>query len=175
MKKTKKTVKVRKRDIHKEIVFNGLKLKIVSRGQFAKYLGFTVSRFARWERAGIFPPPTLVDNQNTVRNWNGEEVSRKFYLLKEAQLVRAILRGYKLGRRIKISDELKERVSYGIERLRAELEEGTSVFADYNIVLEFENYGDLKKYLEIKLKNMEVDIDKLALSIYQDGDKLLSK
>lgn len=144
----KKPAKARKRDIYREIVFNGLKVRIVSRTQLARYLGFSIQKLTDWESRGYILPPALVDSVNTVNDWNGNEISRKFYLFKEAQAIRILMRGYKFGKRIVVAEEFIERVLEKMQKIREELESGSCTMIDYALVLEFSGYNDLKSYLE---------------------------
>jgi len=157
----------------KELDFNGVKIKIVSKSQFAKIIGASIARLERMISKGVLPLPTFVDKENPVNNWKGEQVPRKYYLYQEAIAIRTLMKKYVFGQGKPAPEEFIEEAHAVFEKYREALNEGGAVLMDYPLVLEFKNIKDLKKYL--KQYGGIPHPEELAAQIYKDGNKLLEE
>lgn len=147
---------------------NGVKLTVLSRSEFAKQIGVTSRCFLDWVERGIIPPPTLKDSSNPVRNWNGEDCARKFYLQIEAFAVRAIKRDYVFGQRREIVQEFVDRIQEAIKDIRDKVKRGDISLMRYPLILEFKDFSDFHEWFQ---KYREVE--NASEIIYKEGDKLI--
>jgi len=164
----------------KEVVLDGVKIKIVSKKAFADIIGFSFRKVEDWISKGIFLPPTFKDDSHCVVNWKKEKVSKKYYSYLEAVAVRSLLKGKVFGRRREIKKEFIDEIHSVMLNIRNNLKNyDVSVF-NYPIVLEFKNSSDFIEWFE-KFYSQSVnsagiiDIEVLASNIYRAGNKFIFK
>lgn len=137
----------------------------------ARILGMKPRKLENWIAAGIIYPPTFIDKENTVNNWKGEEIPRKYYSYKEVVAIRTLMKGRVFARRKVIPEEFIDKVHSTMERIRNQLKDADIALMDYPLILEFENQKDAFKYLCKFLKKEEAE--NLVKSLYLKGNKIL--
>lgn len=158
----------------KVIEFNGVKLKVISKQEFAKVAGMATRKFHGWVDKGILLPPTFIDEENRVNDWSGNMVPRKYYLYQEAVAVRSIMRDYTFARRKVLSLEFIDRVQDAMRKIRQKIQQASKDLMDYPLIVEFTNFQDLHIYLRGLILDPEL-LQEVCVAMYQRGNKILKE
>lgn len=157
----------------KVIEYKNRKIELISRKEFGTILGVSVETIKKWVANGIILPPAFQDSNNTAYNFGRGEVPRKFYVVQEALMVRAVMKEFDMGKGKKIQQEFIDKAIKGMLHVRELVNEAHPSVEDKAIILEFNSYKDLEGWLSQFDLIHEDDVEPLSRMIYQLGNKYI--
>lgn len=166
----------------KTIKFNGIAVDIVAKSDFAAIIGMSHRKVEDWIVRGIILPPTFKDTTNSVKDWEGNSVPRKYYTYLEAVSLRRLLKDKVFAQRKPIPPDLIEEIHSSMEHIRSNLKVLGEDVLNHPITLEFGNFAELRDWMDAVLeeaykKHIDesgvLDVNEICKDIYKAGDKLI--
>jgi len=149
-----------------QVVFNSLKIILISKERFGKIIGKSYETIQKWIDKGVILPPAYEDSSKVKRAW-GKDYTYKYFLQSEAVAVRKVIRKYNPRRGWIPTEDFIAEIHKVMLAHRDAVERGDKSLLTYPIVLEFSGLEDMVSYFN-KANN---DFEK----VYKMGDKLLGK
>lgn len=156
-----------------EVDYKGIKVKVLTKGQFSIALGKNISYIKGMVQRGVILPPWITDPDRVIHTKEAS-YSVKYYLMEEVLAVRSLIRDYRGDKQVwkPITKNQIIEIHTTMERFRFALNNGDCLFFNYLLWLEFSDFDDACEWFKGSGLHKEI-IKSFIEFIYRKGDKLI--